>query len=386
LIIDAEELPELVETYEHNGYFTELIALFENGLSLERAHMGMFTELSILYTKYSPEKVMEHLKLFWSRINIPKVITACEQAHLYPELIFLYCHYEEWDNAALTMMNKSEVAFDHTSFKEIIVKASNLELYYKAINFYLNENPSLLNDLLAALAPKLDLPRVVRMFVKSDNLPLIKTFLISVLDKNNSVVNSAYHDLLIEEEDHKSLQSSIENESNNRFNKLDLAERLENHELIFFRRISATLYTKEKKYSKAIAILKNDKLWSELIKTVGISKSKKIAHETLDYFVETGNHECFVALLYVAYDLIDYDYVEELSWLHNLANFVKPYQVSIIRENQKKLDEVHADLLKRQKAETDAEEQPINQPLMITNGSMGGIGYQATGTGFGNAF
>ena len=45
LIIDAEELPELVQTYEHNGYFNELIALFESGLGLERAHMGMFLSL-----------------------------------------------------------------------------------------------------------------------------------------------------------------------------------------------------------------------------------------------------------------------------------------------------------------------------------------------------
>lgn len=387
LIIDAEELPELVQTYEHNGYFNELIALFESGLGLERAHMGMFTELAILYSKYSPEKVMEHLKLFWSRINIPKVLTACEEAHLYPELIFLYCHYEEWDNAALTMIEKSEVAFDHSSFKEIIVKAPNLEIYYKAINFYLQENPSLLVDLLSVLTPRLDLPRVVRIFVKSDNLPLVKPFLISVLDKNNSVVNGAYHDLLIEEEDYKSLRSSIESEASNRFNSLDLAERLENHDLIFFRQISATLYTKNKKFTKAISILKNDKLWPDLIKTATISRSTKIAHELLDYFVETGNHEGFVALLYSAYDIIEYDYVLELSWLHNLVNFVKPYEISITYENNKKLKEVHQDLQKRLEAEKTEEDAPINKPLMITNGTgMNGIGYQPTGAGFGNAF
>ncbi|KAG2734205.1 hypothetical protein G9P44_002211 [Scheffersomyces stipitis] len=391
LIIDAEELPELVQTYEHNGYFNELIALFESGLGLERAHMGMFTELATLYAKYSPEKVMEHLKLFWSRINIPKVLTACEEAHLYPELIFLYCHYEEWDNAALTMIERSEVAFDHASFKEIIVKAPNLEIYYKAIQFYINENPSLLVDLLSVLTPKLDLPRVVRIFVKTDNLPLIKPFLISVLEKNNSVVNSAYHDLLIEEEDYKSLRSSIENETNNRFNKLDLAERLENHDLVFFRQISATLFTKEKKFNKAISILKNDKLWPDLIRTVAISKSQKIAHEALDYFVETGNHECFVALLFTSYDYISYDYVLELSWLHNLGNFIKPYEISIVHENQKRINEVYEDLKKRREAAKQEEEQPtIAQPLMITNGSIGanvtGLGYQATGVGFGNAF
>lgn len=29
------------------------------------------------------------------------MIRSCEEAHLWPELIFLYVHYDEWDNAAL---------------------------------------------------------------------------------------------------------------------------------------------------------------------------------------------------------------------------------------------------------------------------------------------
>ncbi|TVY87137.1 putative clathrin heavy chain, partial [Lachnellula willkommii] len=73
LIVDAEELQGLVKQYERNGYFDELIALLEQGLGLERAHMGMFTELGIALSKYHPERVMEHLKLFWGRINIPKM-------------------------------------------------------------------------------------------------------------------------------------------------------------------------------------------------------------------------------------------------------------------------------------------------------------------------
>ena len=40
--------------------------------------------------------VMEHLKLFVSRINIPKVIKAAERAHLWPELVFLYIKYDEF--------------------------------------------------------------------------------------------------------------------------------------------------------------------------------------------------------------------------------------------------------------------------------------------------
>lgn len=33
----------------------------------------MFSELGIALTKYHPERVMEHLRIFWSRLNIPKV-------------------------------------------------------------------------------------------------------------------------------------------------------------------------------------------------------------------------------------------------------------------------------------------------------------------------
>ena len=145
LIVDAEELQDLVKQYERNGYFDELIALLEQGLGLERAHMGMFTELGIALSRYHPDRVMEHLKLFWSRINIPKMIRACEEAHLWPELVFLYCHYDEWDNAALAMMERAADAWEHHSFKDIIVKVANLEIYYRALNFYLQEQPSLLD-------------------------------------------------------------------------------------------------------------------------------------------------------------------------------------------------------------------------------------------------
>lgn len=43
----------LVRLYEHQGYTEELISLLEAGLGLERAHMGMFTELSVIYAKVS---------------------------------------------------------------------------------------------------------------------------------------------------------------------------------------------------------------------------------------------------------------------------------------------------------------------------------------------
>lgn len=56
IIVHAEELPVLLKEYEKRGYFDEVVSLLEAGLSLERAHMGIFTELAILYSKYRPEK------------------------------------------------------------------------------------------------------------------------------------------------------------------------------------------------------------------------------------------------------------------------------------------------------------------------------------------
>jgi clathrin heavy chain len=281
LIVDAEELQDLVKQYERNGYFDELIAVLEQGLGLERAHMGMFTELGIALSKYHPERVMEHLKLFWSRINIPKMIRACEEAHLWPELVFLYCHYDEWDNAALAMMERAADAWEHHSFKDIVVKVANLEIYYRALNFYLQEQPSLITDLLQALTPRIDVNRVVKMFEKSDNIPLIKPFLLNVQSQNKKIVNSAINDLLIEEEDYKTLRDSVENYDN--YDSAELAQRLERHDLVFFRQIASNIYRNTKRWEKSIALSKQDKLYKDAIETAAISGKSDVVEELLRY-------------------------------------------------------------------------------------------------------
>lgn len=66
------------------------------------------------------------------------------------------------------------------------------------------------------------------MFEGSDNIPLIKPFLLSVQQQNNKVVNNAINDLLIEEEDYKTLRDSVENYDN--YDPVELAQRLEQHE------------------------------------------------------------------------------------------------------------------------------------------------------------
>lgn len=283
----------LVRLYETRGYFDELMSLLEAGLGLERAHMGMFTELSILYAKYTPKKLMEHLKLFWSRINIPKVIAASDRAHLWAELIFLYVKYDEFDNAALSTMEHSSDAWEHNSFKEVVVKVANIEIYYKALTFYIEQAPLLLNDLLTALTPRIDHSRVVRLIMKHDHLPLVKPYLIAIKGLDLEAVNNAFHDLLIEEEDAATLRDAIDTNTN--FDVTGLAGRLEKHDLLDFRRIAAHLYKKSGKWDESIALSKADKLYKDAMVTAAESLAMEQAEELLNYFVTLGNKECFTA-------------------------------------------------------------------------------------------
>ncbi len=63
IIVSPDHLEELIGNYEKWGVFEELISLLEQGLGQESAHQGIFTELGILYAKYRPEKLMEHIKV-----------------------------------------------------------------------------------------------------------------------------------------------------------------------------------------------------------------------------------------------------------------------------------------------------------------------------------
>nr|KAK5443958.1 Clathrin heavy chain [Exophiala xenobiotica] len=381
LIVHAEELQDLVKQYEREGYFEELISLLEAGLGLERAHMGMFTELGIALTKYHPDRVMEHLKLFWSRINIPKMIRACEEAHLWPELIFLYCHYDEWDNAALAMMERAADAWEHHSFKDIIVKVANLEIYYRALNHYLQEQPLLLTDLLQALTPRIDVNRVVRMFEKSDNIPIIKPFLLNVQGQNKRVVNNAIHDLLIEEEDYKILKDSVENYDN--YDAVELAQRLEKHDLVFFRQIAAQIYRKNKRWEKSIALSKQDKLFRDAIETAAISGKPGVVEDLLRYFVDIGSRECYVGMLYACYDLIPYHTVMEISWRHGLNDFTMPFMISYMSQQAATIEQLRKDNEERKAREASQQKTEDNTPiigsrLMLTQGP-GNMAPQPTG-------
>nr|XP_032803266.1 clathrin heavy chain 1 isoform X1 [Petromyzon marinus] len=393
IVVHADELEELINYYQDRGYFEELISLLEAALGLERAHMGMFTELAILYSKFKPQKMREHLELFWSRVNIPKVLRAAEQAHLWGELVFLYDKYEEFDNAILTMMNHPTDAWKESQFKDIITKVANVELYYKATHFYLEYRPLLLNDLLLVLSPRLDHTRSVAYFSKVNQLPLVKPYLRSVQNHNNKAVNEALNNLLIEEEDYQGLRASIDAYDN--FDNISLAQRLEKHELIEFRRIAAYLYKGNNRWKQSVDLCKKDRLYKDAMQYAAESKDTELAEDLLAWFLGEGKHECFAGCLFSCYDLLRPDVILEQAWRHNIMDFAMPYFIQVVREYLSKVDEMKAKVDKldasesvRKEEEQAAEATPIvygQQQLMITAGPatvvppppQAGFGYAA---------
>eukprot|EP00058_Branchiostoma_floridae_P009338 XP_002594826.1 hypothetical protein BRAFLDRAFT_124425 [Branchiostoma floridae] len=223
IVVHADELEDLINYYQDRGYFEELIQLLEAALGLERAHMGMFTELAILYSKYKPQKMREHLELFWSRVNIPK--------------------------------------------------------------------------------------------------------------------------------------------------------RLEKHELIEFRRISAYLFKGNNRWKQAVELCKRDKLFKDALEYAAESRDTETAEELIAWFLEQKNHECFAATLYTCYDLLRPDVILELSWRHNILDFAMPFFVNVMREYISKVDKLIESEEQRKEEETTTQ-QPIvyGEPqLMITSGPQIGV-------------
>jgi clathrin heavy chain len=207
--VHPDHLEELISTYENAGQPLELLKMMEQGLGLEGAHAGIFTELGCLYSKYQSEKLMEHIKIFWSRMNVPKLLRACETALLWDEAVYLYKEDGQHDSAVKTMIDHAS-AFKNDLFLDCVQKARNQEVFYKSIQFYNEQHPLLLVRLLQVLTPNLDHARVVHMSRKTDSLGLIMPYLKTVQKENLTAVNEAINELYIEDEDFEALQTSLD--------------------------------------------------------------------------------------------------------------------------------------------------------------------------------
>jgi clathrin heavy chain len=322
IIVHPDHLEELIGHYERAGRSIELMQLMEQGLGLDNAHSGIFTELGVLYSKYLPEKLMEHIKIFWSRMNVTKLLRACERALLWNEMVYLYKEDGQHDSAVRTMIEHS-VAFQHDLFLDCVQKVRNPEVQYKAITFYISYHPLQLNRLLQVLTPHLDHARCVHLLRKMDSLPLGLEYMKSVQKENLSVVNEAINELAILEEDYEGLRSSIDDYDN--FDQIYLAQKVEKHELLEFRRIASYLYKRNKRWNQSVQLSKEDRMYKDAIDTAAESNDIDIAEDLLRFFVSVADKASFAATLFTCYDLIRPDVVLELSWRNGYTDFAMPY-------------------------------------------------------------
>lgn len=402
VVVEADELMEAIEYYQERGHFQEVIDLLEQGLTLDRAHTAMFTEVGVLLTKYRSDSMMEHCKMWWQRCNIPRLIRSCETAMLWSEMVYLHSQYNEFDNAAMVMMDHSATAWTASGFTTVIAKAGNLEVMYKAIQFYVDEQPEMLNDLLSVLSPKVESSRVINILRRTNTeefgmlglLPLCKGFLIKVQDGNVPEVNEALNDVLIEEGSLDELETSIDSYDN--FDQFSLARRLQTNELLQLRRVSGRLFRRNGKYEQAVEVSKKDDLYRDAIESVAASEDAELTEELANYLLDKELFECFTAILYTCFEFFRPDMALELAWRHNVMDHSMPFMIQTMKEIGQRLmgleeeskEKRDMDEEERQKIDDEVNDDPsvllfgLNQtqgnevPMLMgpggANGAMGG--------------
>jgi len=360
-----DHVDEVVSYYSDLGHFDHLVSLFEQGLGLEDAHIGIFTELAVLYTKHVPDKVMEHCKVFFNKLNVGKVVKACERARLFPPAVYLYMADKQYDSAVKVMMDRAP-AFNNELFLDSVVKVRNSEVLYKAVSFYISTHPMKFTRLMEVIEALIDHSRVVSQLKRSGDhaVKLGQTYLKNVQKNNLSAVNEALNEMYIEDEDYECLRQSIDDFDN--FNMIGLATKLSTHELLEFRRIAAYVYRCNKKWTKSIELSKNDRMFKDAIDTANESADEETIEILLRYFCEKGEKECFGAALYTCYTYVSPDVALELGWLNGYQNFILPFFIQNLRQTHLRIAEL-------ENRTAPPKEEDAQDTIAATYGGMGGL-------------
>merc|ERR1712014_345378 len=184
---------------------------------------------------------------------------------------------------------------------------------------------------------------------KAGHLSLILPYLKQVQQHNIVSVNEAINEIYAEAEQYDELRQSLEDFDN--IDQIALAQKLENHELLEMRRISALVYKKNKRYKQSIELSKKDKAYRDAMETARDSGLPELAESLLRFFVDEGMKECFAACLYTCYDLIRPDVGLELAWRKNMLDFAMPFLIQTLREYTSRIDALDKKTQKKEEAE-----------------------------------
>ena len=143
----------------------------------------------------------------------------------------------------------------------------------------------------------------------------------------------------MDEEDYESLRQSIDDYQN--FKKVDLAVKIEKHELLELRRIAAYLYKLKERWSQSLELSKKDNMFKDAIDTAAQSKDPKLVSDLLIYFaVEKNDPESFCACLYTCYELVEPDVALEMAWRNNMMDYAMPFMIQYMARTHKAVTEL----------------------------------------------
>lgn len=378
VVLIPDHLEEMVKFYELHNASDEIIKLLEQTITNEKSHIGIFTELAALYAKYKEDKLFDFIKAYFQKLNVSKLIRVCKKYQLWREIVYLHSNYKEYDAAVKVMIEHSPSCFSHETFVNNLLKVAHSELIYKAIAFYIEEEPLKLNELLRQMTLKVDFSKVVEQIKRTGYLALIVDWLKSVQNQNNQSVNDALNQIYLEMEDYDALRNSILNYDS--IDAIGLAKQIEGSDNPEFRRISALIYRKNKKYKESIEISIGDENFRDAIETAQESNDKVIIDQLILYFAQNQMKEFFAVTSYTCYEYLSPDYVLELSWRYGFQDFAMPFMIQIVKEFSSQMESVQKKHDEREKKETEKQERDAKRPLDIgimgvsPNTTMGSLG------------
>lgn len=370
VVLIPDHLEEMVQFYELNNAPEEMINVLEQTVTNEKSHIGIFTELAALYAKYNEAKLFDFIKAYFQKLNVTKLIRVCKKYQHWKEIVYLHSNYKEYDNAVKTMIEHSPSCFSHDNFVMNLLKVSNSDLIYNAIQFYIEEEPMKLNELLKQITSKVDISKVVAVIKRTGNIALIVDWLKSAQNQNNQAVNDALNSLYLEIEDYEALRNSIQNYDS--IDAIGLAKQIEGSDHPEFRRISALIYRKNKKYRESIEISVTDSHFRDAIETAQESKQTELIEKLIQYFCDNNMKEYFTVATYTCYELLEPDYIMEMSWRYGLNDYAMPFNIQVMRDMTHRVDHVK----KRQEANEKKEEEKLKRDeKMPLGGMMGPTGF-----------
>ena len=203
--------------------------------------------------------------------------------------------------------------------------------------------------------------------------------------ENLTAVNDAVNELCVDDEDYDALRSSINDFDN--FDHIALAQKVEKHELLEFRRIAATIYKKHKRWEQSIRLSKADKMYKDAIDTCSASGDPALAEDLLRFFVDVCDKECFCATLYTCYKIVTPDVALELAWRSTYVDFAMPYVIQYARHLHDTIAELEKRTAPKEKP-SESERAPAasaatyGDPAMGMAGAPLQLGYQDPSMGY----